>query len=118
LKQPLATIENYSITNEPEPSACRRTPSLADGLLVANIRRGCHRRRLTTRRLRWALSIHAQRAVRNLESRGAALPPRPFQQVQSVTSGSKWLDSTVTIADGSVRPHAARIAAAALPGSY
>src|SRR6185369_12312211 len=98
-KQPLATIESYSITNDPSRRLAGASPSLADGILVCPTSAGAVVAvDLTTRTLRWGYQFTRSDMTGN---RGAGFR-QPFQQVQSVTSVSKWLDSTATIAEGSV----------------
>jgi outer membrane protein assembly factor BamB len=100
-KQPLATIENYSITSDPSRRLAGASPSLADGILVCPTSAGAVVAvDLTTRTLRWGYQF-TRSDLSQYGGRGAGFR-QPFQSVQTVTAMAKWLDSTATIADGCV----------------
>jgi outer membrane protein assembly factor BamB/tetratricopeptide (TPR) repeat protein len=100
-KQPLATIENFSITNDPSRRLAGASPSLADGILICPTSAGAVVAvDLTTRTLRWGYQF-TRNDLSQYGGRGAGFR-QPFQSVQTVTAMAKWLDSTATIADGSV----------------
>lgn len=99
-KQPLATIEEPQIPNDPNRRLAAASPSLGDGILVCPTSAGAVAAvDLTTRTLRWGYQY--KRTDVNGSQRVAGFR-QPFMPPTSNVPVAKWLDATVTIADGCV----------------